>query len=320
MTRSGGDTVLQATNSLIPIVLLVALGAALFKRGFMGSELRRGLDRFTYWIALPSLFIHSLSDTDFAQLEAQNLLAVLLIVTVATAIIAAVIVTVFRMRDEHSGVFVQLGFRGNLAFVGLPLIIFASQGVSGGELIVASALVALAVLVPINNFIAVTALLLARHKLTGDVWGRLVAKVVTNPLIISALVGIIIGAMGWTLPVMIDRPFELLGQTAIALALVSLGGSLVELELKEKFGLSMAAGGFKVIAVPLLAFALATAWGLPAFKTFIVLVFAACPSATASYVLTTQLGGDEAFAAAGILASTILSVVSLAVVLILFAP
>ncbi len=311
---------IQAATSLIPIILLVILGAALFQGGFMDSALRRGLDRFTYWVALPSLFIYDLSGTDFGELQAQNLLATLFILIVGSAIVAALVAALFRMKDEHSGVFVQLGFRGNLAFVGLPLIIFASEGVAGGDLLVASALVALAVLVPVNNFIAVLALIVARHKIDRRVWGRFFIKLATNPLILSALIGILIGAMGWTLPTVVGRPFELLGQTAIALALVSLGGALVELEMKGRFALATATGAFKVIFVPLMAYGLALLWGLPPMKTFILMVFAACPSSTASYVLTTQLGGDDAFAAAGILASTILSLLPLALVLIFFTP
>lgn len=236
---------IEALNSLVPIVLLVVLGAALFRGRFMSSELRSGMDQFTYWVALPSLFIHDLADTDFAQLEAFNLLVVLVLATVSTALLAAVMATVFAMKDEHSGVFVQLGFRGNLAFVGLPLIIFASDGAAGADVLVASALVALAVLVPINNVIAVMALLLARHEIDARVWKRLAVKVVTNPLIISAFLGIAIGALGWRLPVMVDRPFELLGQTAIALALVSLGGSLMEMDTEGNRVRSLASGASK---------------------------------------------------------------------------
>ena len=45
------------------------------------------------------------------------------------------------------------------------------------------------------------------------------------------------------------------------------------------------------------------------------MVFAACPTAVASYVLTTQLKGDAGLAAATIVLSTLLSLASLAAVL-----
>lgn len=308
----------QATESLIPIILLVALGAGLYKAGFMDAALRRGLDRFTYWVALPSLFIHSLSNTDFGALQAGDMVLVLAISVIVASLLAAALAFLMGLSRDAFGVFVQLGFRGNMAFVGLPLIIFAvdQPGTSGA--LVASALIALAALVPLNNLIAVLALYLAQHSLSWRLLRQLSVKVITNPLIASALIGGVLGWMGWRLPVVIDRPFELLGQTAIALALVSLGGALIELGIKGRIGLSVVVSGFKVAVVPLIAFGLAYAWRLPPEQTFVVMVFSACPAATASYILTTQLGGDDSLAAAGIIVSTLLSLISLAVVLALF--
>ena len=310
---------LQATESLIPIILLVGLGTLLFKVGFITSESRAGMDKFTYWVALPSLFIHQLSDTDFQGLETGGLLMVLAIAIVATALLATAVGFLLRLDADRIGVFVQVGFRGNMAFVGLPLIIFALQGNSDSERLVASALIALAAMVPLNNLLAVMALVMARHGLSWAVLGKLIKKVLFNPLIISAVLGSLLGWFNLALPVVIDRPFELLGQTALALALVSLGGALIELEMRGRVGLATTAGTFKVVAVPLVTYGIALLWGLPAEQTFIVMIFAACPAATASYILTTQIGGDDALAAASIVVSTFLSFAALAVVLV-FVP
>jgi predicted permease len=118
--------------------------------------------------------------------------------------------------------------------------------------------------------------------------------------------------------VVVDRPFELLGQTALALALVTLGGALIDLEIRGRLGLAFAASAFKVTVAPLITLSLALWWDLPTDHIFVVMIFAACPAATASYILTTQIGGDEAFAAAGIVVSTGLSLISLAMVLWIF--
>jgi len=310
--------VLEATESLVPIILLVVLGSVLFKVEFINSEIREGMDAFTYWIALPSLFIHQLAGTDFQGLETGGLVVVLGIATVASAVVATVVALVCGLDSDKSGVFVQVGFRGNMAFVGLPLIIFALGNGAGSDELVASALIALAAMVPLNNLIAVLALVTAQHGLSWSVLGRLTKNVLLNPLIVSAVAGSLLGWFELPLPVMIDRPFELLGQTALALALVSLGGALIELEMRGRIGLATAAGAFKVTAVPLITYGFAVLWGLPAEQTVIVMIFAACPAATASYILTTQIGGDDALAAATIVISTVLSFPALAVVLVLF--
>ena len=303
-------------SSLVPIILLVILGAVLFKWAFVTPQIRGGIDKFTYWVALPSLFVHDLADTDFAALETAGLLLVLVVATVAAAVVAALVALISGLSRQRFGVFVQIGFRGNTAFVGLPLIVFAAGGTDDG--LVTLALVALAALVPLNNLIAVAALVMAQQKLTLRTLARVFGKIFTNPLIISAVIGAAIGLLGWNIPAMIDRPLELLGQTALALALVALGGALIELNVTERVGLSIGAALFKVVAVPLITWGFALLFALPADQAFVVMVFAACPSATASYILTTQLGGDDAFAAAGIVISTVLSLPALAVVLVAF--
>ena len=308
---------LQAAQSLIPILLLVTLGAVLFWRRFITPEFRDGMDRFTYWVALPSLFVQRLADTDFQALQAGNMVIVLAITFVAASLIAAVVAAILRLPRDEFGVFVQVGFRGNMAFVGLPLIIFAVGG-AGDDILVASALIALAAMVPLSNLIAVLALITARSGLSFSMLGPLVVKVVTNPLIISAVIGGLIGYFGGSLPTIIDSPLELLGQTALALALVSLGGALVQLEFRHHLGLAILSSLFKIGVMPAVAFALTRLWELGPDQTFVVMVLCACPAATASYILTTQLGGDESLAAAGIVVSTVLSFVSLGIVVALF--
>lgn len=309
---------LQATESLLPILLLLGLGAGLSRIGFLSNETRVGMDKFTYWVALPGLFLHQLGGTDFQGLETGRLVLVLGTSMLAAALVATLIALLLRLKSGQSGVFVQGAFRGNMAFVGLPLIIFALGEQEGGDLLVTSALIGLAAMVPLNNLISVLALVIVQHGLSFLSLGKSIVKVMYNPLIVSALLGIFLGWFQIPVPLTIDRSLDLLGQTALALALVSLGAALVQLEMKGRVGLASIGGATKVVIVPLITYGLALLWQLPAEQVFIVMIFAACPTATASYILTTQLGGDDSLAAATILMSTLLSFPALAVVLILF--
>ena len=134
-------------------------------------------------------------------------------------------------------------------------------------------------------------------------------------MIISAVLGSLLGWFDLALPVVIDRPFELLGQTALALGLVSLvHGRGEDDQLTPVLNDDL----FAVCTRRCDGIASFRVGGLPAEQTFIVMIFAACPAATASYILTTQIGGDDALAAASIVVSTFLSFVALAVVLVMF--
>jgi malate permease and related proteins len=309
---------LKALESLVPIVMLMALGAALYRGGFFDETVRRGLDKFTYWVALPSLFVAKLSATDFGQLVAARLALVLVLAVVASAVLAAVLGALIGLGRNRLGVFVQAGFRGNLAFVGLPLIIFALGGPDSSSALVSSALIVLAALVPLDNVISVIALMTANEETGLDQLPKAAVELIKNPLIISALLGAALGLLGWPLPDVIGRPLDLLGQTALALALVSLGGALIALEVGGRLKLSLLAGAFKVAAVPAITYALCVLLELPRDYTLVALIFAACPTATASYIMTTQIGGDDALAAASVVVSTVLSLGALTAVLVLF--
>lgn len=309
----------QAVESLVPIILLVCLGSALFMNDrILSREVRRGFDRFTYWIALPSLFIHNLSGTDFSGLETGNLVLVLMLASVIISLLAMAGARLMKLPKEYSGVFIQATFRGNLAFVGLPLVIFALNDKSMSTQLVTEALIALAALIPLYNIISIYSLISAKSKINSTIIIKILFQMIKNPLIISTVVGVFLGWMNWDLPMIVDRPFELLGQTALALALVSLGGALVQLEIRGNIRLSFIASLLKVAAVPIVTFGLCKMINLPAEQTYIAMIFAACPTAAASYILTTQLGGDEGLAASSVIVSTILSLAALTIILMLF--
>jgi predicted permease len=108
---------------------------------------------------------------------------------------------------------------------------------------------------------------------------------------------------------------DLVAQPSATLALLSLGGAMVVHPVHGKLGLAVGGAILKCAVVPLIAYACCELLGIHGVDRTIVLVFAATPTAVASYVLATQLGGDEPLAAAGIVVSTILSAASLAVAL-----
>src|SRR5690606_10074952 len=109
----------------------------------------------------------------------------------------------------------------------------------------------------------------------------------------------------------IARSLDALSRLALPLALLSIGGSLVVVPVKGRLGPALASSLLKVAAAPLAGIAAARLLGAVPEVTIVAVIFLACPTAAASYVLARQLNGDEALAAASVVVSTILSLVSL---------
>ncbi|MOA45233.1 Membrane transport protein [compost metagenome] len=73
----------------------------------------------------------------------------------------------------------------------------------------------------------------------------------------------------------------------------------------------------RLLLMPLLAFAVARALGLPVLESSILILFFALPTAPTAYVLTRQLGGDSHLMAGIITLQTLLAALSLIGVLAL---
>jgi predicted permease len=123
---------------------------------------------------------------------------------------------------------------------------------------------------------------------------------------------------GWTLPPVLDKTFTALGEMALPLGLLGVGGSLVTV----KFGLSwrapLAAALLKTLLSPLLGWIVGRALGLGGLEMKVLLILLACPTAIVSYTMALEMKGDEPLASGTIVLSVLTSVVALAVVVGVF--
>jgi len=219
-------------NTLAPIVILIALGAALRRGGFAKSELFRGVNRLVYWVALPSLLFHETAAGAVELGEGVRLFLVLLGGMMFSMGLGYLCVWVFRVPRGSRGAFVQATFRGNLMYVGLAVIGFSLTAADGSPIagVGALAVLAIAPLMPLYNIAAVPMLLSDRgHDQDGGERGRrfrrMALGVVTNPIVLSCGAGLAYSLSGRELPPMLERPCAAVGRVALPLALLSLGAS-----------------------------------------------------------------------------------------------
>jgi predicted permease len=307
-------------GSLLPLTLVVALGAGLLKIGLYDDTVRRSLDLLVYWVCLPAMIVHSLLDAPAGGLaETGRMVLAMAIATLGGSLIAGLVVFAFRMSRSEAGVFAQSAMRGNLAYVGIPVIALAVNGHAGT---VAKAAIVLAPTMFLFNVLGVLMLVTAARvgragMSLGSTLRIILRSLVTNPLLIASGVGLGLMAMRIRLGDIPMATLDLVAQPSATLALLSLGGAMVVHPVHGKLGLAIGGAVLKCACVPAIAYGCCMLLGIHGVDRTIVLVFAATPTAVASYVLATQLGGDEPLAAAGIVVSTILSAGSLAAALYL---
>ena len=306
-------------NTLAPVFLLIAIGVVLQSSQFVSPGFLREANRVTYWLGLPALLFSQLAGSFHTAGAAQTMLLAMLVATLVVMAVGFGVARALRLPGPGIGTFVQGAFRGNLAFVGLP-IVYAMPDVElpGGVSLRAAAIVVVAPMMVFYNTGGIVVLLLSRHKLGWRMLVPFVKQLVSSPPLVATIAGIGFALMGWKLPQVVDKTFTSLGEMALPLGLLGVGGSLVTVKLGAAWRAPLSAALVKTLVSPALGWAIARAWGLQGIEVKTLMIFMATPTAVVSYTVAVELQGDEGLAAGTIVLSTLLSLVSLIVIVGLF--
>lgn len=300
-------------DALLPVFLIIALGAVLTKTGWLAPDLLRGLTRLAYWVGLPCLLFESVGQTQEFTNRPLRLFGVLLAATLITGVLAWIVARALRLPRTATGTFVQGAFRGNLAMLALPVVVSAF----GAETVPDVAL-AIAPLMIIYNLVAAAALLASQHGNDRTSLQKFTVQLMLNPLVLAILAGLLAAQVGLTLPRFLDHTLHLLGAFAIPIALFGIGGTLVLSPVRTHLRATVAATALKVVFAPLAGIALARMLHFPAEDIQLIGVLLAAPTAAMSFVLAAQMKGDAALASSMVVFSTLASAAALGLVLAVF--
>lgn len=304
---------------VLPVFLVIALGSLLTRTRFLSAALITELIRLTYYVGLPAYLFTSIAEVSFGRGRAAVIFAVMAGATLLALGIGYAVAKIQRVPAGSIGSFLHATIRGNLAYIGLPVIslALAAHGGPGAGQLGKDAIIAMAPLVAVTNTLGVLLLLIGHARPGAAMWRSITWQLVTNPLLLATGAGVACAGWGRQLPAWLMQSVEVVGQMALPLALLCIGGTLVVMPLRGKHGPAFTASVLKVALVPLLGWPLGRWLGLSIDELRITLLFLACPTAAASFTLAGKLGGDEALAAGCVVVSTALSILSISAVLAL---
>ncbi len=293
-------------ESIVPVLILIGFGKVLSRAKFFSEGFFRELNRLTYFFGLPSLLIYKVAEIDLTSEAGIGILYTLLIVIGASIVLSYLLVAFLRVPSKSIGAFVQGSYRGNLAFVGFPVVYFAlgSEGLSLG-------MFASGICILVYNVSSVAILILHAEGKSENPLSAVWRHGLRNPLIIACIIGFALNLADWSIPLMVRRSLEAVGQLALPLALMGLGAGLKFDELKGRLGLSTTAALVNVAFSPLLGYVVGRWLGLDDTSLKVAVIFLACPTAVFSYVLADMLGNDSGTARNIVILSTLFSIVSL---------
>lgn len=302
---------LSVIFAIIPVFLLIALGGGLKRFNFPGDAFWPLADKMTYFIFFPALLIDNLSSARLGNLDPTGMLGALL----AVILLQAALVYLLRPLAKVDGPGFTSLFQGAVrfnTFVGLGAVAALDGG--GGITLFA---IAIALAIPVLNVLCV--LTLARYGAHGQstsLKGQALF-LIKNPLIIACLIGIAMNLTGLSLPRGIEPVFKMLGGIAAPMGLLTVGAGLQWEAARNGGRAVLLACALKLAIYPLMLLAAAKLWGLGPLETKVMVLWGAMPTASASYILARQMGGDAPLAAAIVTVSTILAFVTVPLFMLL---
>lgn len=296
--------ILSLLLALLPIALLIALGAWLRHSQFLADAFWPQAERLGYYVLLPALFVHGLGTARLDGVPVQGMILALVSSTVLVALLIVGLRRCFSVDDPAFTSVFQGGVRFN-NYVGVS----AAAGLFGAQGI-ALAAVANAAIVPTVNILCV--LVFARYGSAGRMrWQGVVKQMALNPLLLACAVGIFLHGTGLGLPAALEPLLKALGQASLPLGLLCVGAAL-DLRAARSWlrpvGMSSVA---KFMVMPLITLAACHVFGLKGEAAIAALLFQALPTASSSYIMARQLGGDAPLMAGIIAGQTLLAAVAL---------
>ncbi|MFF8430732.1 AEC family transporter [Streptomyces sp. NPDC016566] len=271
-------------KALVPVVLLIALGYGL-KRSLVTTEgFWREAERLSYRVLLPALFLHSLATADIADLPVGALTGALVASTVAVAALIIACKPLLRLRDDAFTSVFQGSIRFN-NYIGVTIAagLYGTKGV-------ALAAVCNAAIVPTVNVLCV--LVFARYGNVRPSFPGVVKQLVTNPLVLACAGGILVQALDLSLPPGIGPALQALGSASMPLGLLCIGAALRFGAARSWAAPVLASSAAKFALMPAATFLAAQVFGLGSHALIIAVLFQTLPTASSSYIMARQLGGD----------------------------
>lgn len=296
-------------STIIPIFAIIFLGWFVRHKGLVPVQLLGPANRLVYYVAVPAMIFREIAAASFTEQFNATLLGCTLLPVLLVFILSFVAGSLARIPRPGLGTFMQSSFHGNLGYIGLA-VAFYFLGTDG---FVRAGIIA-GFLMLLQNSLAVIALqVCSAGSLTWRDLRFMAGRVVGNPVILSALAGMAFSISGVPVPLLIDRSLKILSGLALPLALIVIGASLSFELIRLRLSKALGAGMLKLVVLPASGYFLYTWFGVAAHDYLPGLILLAAPTATLTYVMATEMGGDVELAIAAISINTMLSAITFAV-------
>lgn len=298
------ESFLIAFNAVTPFFVYMFYGFIMRCTGVTDDAFLHRLNKVVFRSFYPMIMFYNLYSIDP---EMEFRLSFVLFggaLVIAVILVLLLIVPRFVKDRKKTGVVIQAIYRGNAILYALPL----TQNIYGKSGAVLAAMM-VAVVIPIYNISAV--IILEHFSGKSSSKKQLFIDLITNPLLIGAIAGLVFYFLKIRLPQGLDNAVSALSGVATPLAMFILGGTLRFSRIGTNRRYLLAGLSFRMIIVPAIILFITTLTPFSPAERFVIFSVFATPIAAASYPMAENMGADGELAGQFVALSTAISVLTL---------
>lgn len=301
------STLLEVIQITAPIFIIIAVGLLIRKVKLVDEKGVALLTRLAYNVGLPAIFLLNITEYSLSEIFNINIIKVIYTAYAIYFVILIPLCFAIKRSKKTKGAFFVSSYRVNMAFVGLPIVWAAFGGLA-----MAKATLVIAFLVPVNIISTITILRVFNRDEEKFDLKKLVKSVVTDPIIIATILGIILSYFKVTIPVFIASSLDIISGMTVAVALLSIGASFRFDYLKSDLKIVSFISFNKLIFMPLIVFFVSTyLFRMDLFDRNVIVVLFAAPLAVAAYIMAKELRSNYNLVASALIMTTIISAITL---------
>ncbi|WP_237694362.1 AEC family transporter [Streptomyces sp. SID2563] len=309
-------------SAFAPIWVLTGIGYAVGRGGLLGEQAEAVLGRFVFHVAMPAALFTMVSGASPDVFGHPSMVAFAASTAVAAGAGYVLVRRVFGRGRADAAIGAMSSGHVNSANLGIPV---AVQVLGDASFVAQVILFQVLVLSPVvltlveSGTEGADGADGAHGRRPGGGVRRLLTMPLRNPIILASLLGVAVSATGLRLPAAVTHPCDVLGAAAVPTALITLGLSLHRGpggggRARRERAETAVVVAVKTLGQPLAALLVAgPLLHLADHQLLAVVLCAALPTAQNSFIYAREYGLDTGLARDAIVASTLVSMVTLSV-------
>ena len=300
------ENIILSFNVIAPLFFLMVIGYLIANyTNLADKDLLKKANTLVFKVFLPCMLFKNIYRSNIREQMQGGLCifaagSLLLLFALLCLIVPRVV-----KKENQQGVVIQGIFRSNYVIFGVAVV----ENMYGSANTATAAILS-AVLVPMYNFLAVTALSFFGGKRERD-FKKVIIGILKNPLILASVLGIIASLSGIKLPKAADTTLNDLAKLATPIAFLILGGDFDFSKIKGNLKTAGCVILVKMVILPLIFIPIVVAMGYRNSDLLAALLAYQTPVAVSSYIMAQQAGADEQLAGQLVVFSSIVSIFSL---------